>query len=273
MPKNPRSPLPIRVKPDRPVKLSKVDPASTEGLNKADALKTLETDAARIAAAQTLMYAEDRKALLVVLQGMDTSGKDGTIRSVFAAVNPVGLEVSSFARPSEEELDHDFLWRIHKKFPRYGNIGVFNRSHYEDVLVVRVRKLAPESIWKARFDQINAFEQLASDMGYRVMKFFLHISREEQKIRLQERLSDDRKHYKFRPGDLEDRALWDEYMSAYEDVLQRCSTKTAPWHIVPADRKWYRNALIAGAVADELESMKVKRPKAIYDPSDFPIPD
>jgi PPK2 family polyphosphate:nucleotide phosphotransferase len=264
---------PIVVKPGSPVKLADIDPDSSKGLSKEEGLARLEKDATRIAELQESLYGEDRRTLLVVLQGMDTSGKDGTIKNVFAAVNPIGLSVASFARPSEEELDHDFLWRIYQKLPRYGNIGVFNRSHYEDVLVVRVRKLVPEPVWRRRFEQINQFEALATDLGIRVLKFFLHISKDEQKQRLEQRLADKKKNYKFRMGDLDDRALWGDFQAAYEDVLARCSTQAAPWHVVPANKKWYRNALVARTVAETLEEMKPKVPATEIDPRKVKIPD
>jgi PPK2 family polyphosphate:nucleotide phosphotransferase len=264
---------PILVKPGSKPRLADIDPGATKGLDKAEGARQLASDRARIGALQEGLYAEDRRALLVVLQGMDTSGKDGAVKAVFADVNPVGLEVTPFARPSEEELDHDFLWRIHKKLPRYGSIGVFNRSHYEDVLVVRVRKLTDENTWRRRYDQINQFEALVSDLGYKVLKFFLHISRQEQKQRLEERLADQAKHYKFRMGDLDDRALWDDYMAAYQDALVKCSTAAAPWHIVCADKKWYRNAVIAGTIADTLDAMGAKPPPVDFDPKKVRIPD
>jgi PPK2 family polyphosphate:nucleotide phosphotransferase len=264
---------PILVKPGSKVRLEDIDPGETKGLTKEEGLARLEKDAARIGELQEKLYGEDKRALLVVLQGMDTSGKDGTVKGVFAQVNPVGLEIAPFGRPGEEDLDHDFLWRVHQKVPRWGHIGVFNRSHYEDVLVVRVRKLVDEKVWRKRYDQINQFEVLLTDMGVRVLKFFLYISKEEQKERLTERLNDKRKNFKFRMGDLEDRELWDQFMAAYDDALEKCSTTAAPWHIVPADKKWYRNAVIARVVAETLESMDPKPPRAEVDPKKVKIPD
>jgi PPK2 family polyphosphate:nucleotide phosphotransferase len=264
---------PILVKPGSKLKLADIDADSTKGLDKESAAARLAKDRERITDAQEMLYAENKRAVLVVLQGMDTSGKDGTIKAVFTAVNPLGLEIASFGRPSDEELEHDFLWRIHNKTPRKGNIGIFNRSHYEDVLVVRVRKLVEEKVWKARYGQINRFEQLLNDMGITILKFFLHIDREEQKERLEERLADDKKHYKFRMGDLDDRALWREFQAAYEDALSKCSTEVAPWHIVPANKKWYRNALIAHTVADTLEAMKFRPTRVSFDPKTVKVPD
>jgi PPK2 family polyphosphate:nucleotide phosphotransferase len=263
----------IVVEPGKKPKLSDIDPASTKGLNKEQGAARLEADRARIAELQEKLYAENRRALLVVLQGMDTSGKDGTVRGVLSGVDPLGLETTSFGSPSAEELEHDFLWRIHARLPRKGNIGVFNRSHYEDVLVVRVRKLVEPKVWKARYAQINAFEELISEQGYTVLKFFLYISRAEQKERLLARLAEPHKRHKFQLSDLEDRAHWDDYVEAYEDALAKCSTEVAPWHIVPADKKWYRNAVIARTIAETLEAMQPTVPPASFDPASVTIPD
>jgi PPK2 family polyphosphate:nucleotide phosphotransferase len=264
---------PIVVKPGTRVKLSKIDTAATGSLTKARAAAQLEADRERIAAAQERLYAENKRALVVVLQGMDTSGKDGTIKSVFTAVNPVGMQLGIFGRPSEEELEHDFLWRAYQKLPRFGNVGVFNRSYYEDVLVVRVKKLVPGKVWKARYEQINDFEKLIGNLGYTLLKFYLHISRDEQKRRLEARLAEPTKRHKFQLSDLEDRAYWSEFEAAYEDALERCSTRVAPWHIVPADKKWYRDAVIGRTVADTLEAMKPELPRLALDPRSVKIPD
>jgi PPK2 family polyphosphate:nucleotide phosphotransferase len=260
----------VVVRPGHAVALSKLDPAASPGLDKAEGKARLAHDADRIRRLQERLYAESRRALLVVLQGMDASGKDGTIRHVFDAVSPLGLEVASFGRPSAEELDHDFLWRVHRAVPRYGNVGVFNRSHYEDVVVARVRGLVPPAIWRRRFDQINAFEALLGELGIKVVKCFLHISRAEQKERLEARLDDPAKRYKFDPGDLDDRDRWDDFVRAYEEVFARCSPASAPWHIVPADHKWFRNAAIARLVADTLDEM---RPRAKRRRPDVVVPD
>jgi PPK2 family polyphosphate:nucleotide phosphotransferase len=263
----------IVVKPGTKVKLADLDPALTRGLDKQEAAARLAADRERIAELQEKLYAENQRALLVILQGTDTSGKDGTIKAVLTGVDPLGLEVTSFGKPSYEELEHDFLWRIHARLPRKGNIGVFNRSHYEDVLVARVRKLVEPRVWKARYAQINAFEALISELGYTVLKFFLHISRAEQKERLLKRLAEPHKRHKFQLGDLEDRAHWDDYQEAYEDALEKCSTDAAPWHIVPADKKWYRNALVARTVAETLEAMRPTVPSTSIDPASVTIPD
>jgi len=206
-----------------------------------------------------------------VLQGRDASGKDGVIRKVIGAVDPLGCEQSSFGAPTEEELKHDFLWRIHRRVPGHGTIGVFNRSHYEDVLVVRVHDLAPKKVWSKRFDQINDFERLLTSSNVVILKFFLHVSRDEQKKRLQERLADRTKNWKFREGDLVDRGHWDAFSKAYRDVLTKCSTTRAPWFVVPSDDKDLRNYLIARTIADTLDSLDLKYPKAPKEVLDLKI--
>jgi PPK2 family polyphosphate:nucleotide phosphotransferase len=210
---------------------------------------------------QELLYAEHRHKILVVLQGMDTSGKDGTVRHVMSGVSPAGVRVVSFKGPSSEELDHDFLWRVHAKVPAKGEVAVFNRSHYEDVLVVRVHNLVPEKIWRKRYDQINEFEKMLAANGTIILKFFLHISRDEQRKRLQERIDDPDKHWKFQHGDIEERKLWDEYMDAYEEMLEKTSTKYAPWYVVPANAKWYRNLVVADVLTRAMEKLKMEYPK------------
>ncbi len=261
------------VKPGTKIKLSQIDPSDSGGIEKDRAGELLAKEKERISSLQDRLYGENTRALLVVLQGIDTSGKDGTIKSVFTAVSPVGCQVTCFGAPSEEERDHDYLWRIYRNLPRRGNVGVFNRSHYEEVLVARVRKLVPEAVWKERFRQINDFEALITELGTNVIKIFLHIDRAEQKKRLEERLGDPAKNWKYQAGDLDDRALWDDYMTAYEDALSRCSTRAAPWYIVPANKKWYRNLLVAKTVADALESMDPKMPKGTLDVKKVKIPD
>jgi PPK2 family polyphosphate:nucleotide phosphotransferase len=206
------------------------------------------------------LYAEDRRSVLLVLQGMDTSGKDGTIRAVTAGINPMSFDITSFKQPSTEELDHDYLWRIHRATPNYGQIGIFNRSHYEDVLVVRVHDLAPKSVWKHRYEQINHFERMLTENRVALIKCFLHISKDEQKERLEARLDDPTKRWKFSRGDLAERKYWDAYQEAYEDVLSKCNTEYAPWHIVPADRKWYRNLVISNLLRKTLEEMDPQFP-------------
>lgn len=210
---------------------------------------------------QERLYAEGKQKLLVLFQAMDTGGKDGTIRDVFAGVNPHGVQVTSFKVPTSEELAHDFLWRIHKAAPSNGMIGIFNRSHYEDVIVVRVGDLLPESVWKPRYDFINQFEQMLSAAGTRVLKFYLHISEEEQKRRLQERIDTKKKQWKFSRDDLTKRKDWKEYMEVYDDALEKCTTQHAPWYAIPADQKWYRNLAVARVVVNALREMDPQFPK------------
>ena len=208
-----------------------------------------------------------------MLQAMDTGGKDGTIKHVFGGVNPQGCRVSSFKAPSAEETNHDFLWRYHKSVPAKGRIGIFNRSHYEDVLVVRVKNLVPEDIWSRRYDQINAFERNLSLGGIAVLKFFLHISKDEQKRRLQSRLDDPDKRWKFSSNDIKERGFWDAYQQAFEDALSNCSTEHAPWYVVPANKKWYRNLVVARTIADTLEAMDPRYPPAEEGLEKVTIPD
>ncbi|MGV3707368.1 MAG: PPK2 family polyphosphate kinase [Gemmatimonas sp.] len=214
----------------------------------------------RLAELQDAFHADGRRALLLVLQGRDASGKDGTIKNVYGAFNPTGVRVASFGPPSELERQHDFLWRIHNVIPPRGMIGVFNRSHYEDVLVVRVRGLATKAVWKERYEQINNFEAMLAANDVVIRKCFLHVSRDEQKERLSERLADPQKNWKFRLGDLDDRNLWDDYTAAYEDALSKCSTKHAPWYVVPADSKAVRNYLVTRLMVETLEGMDLRYP-------------
>jgi PPK2 family polyphosphate:nucleotide phosphotransferase len=217
---------------------------------------------ARLDELQNALYAESKQSLLVVLQARDAGGKDGTIRRVFSSVNPQGCTVTSFQKPTPIELAHDYLWRVHDAVPAKGRMGIFNRSHYEDVLAVRVHELVPKKVWKKRYGQINDFEHILTDNGVTILKFFLHISREEQRVRLRERLTDPTKNWKFEPDDLEERDLWSEYTRAYVDVFRKCSTKYAPWHIVPADRKHARDYLILEKIVSTLERMDPQYPKA-----------
>jgi len=211
---------------------------------------------------QNALYAESKQALLVVLQARDAGGKDGTIRRVFSSVNPQGCSVTSFKRPTPIELAHDYLWRVHAALPPRGMIGIFNRSHYEDVLAVRVHELAPKKVWKSRYDEINDFERMLTDNGVTILKFFLHISKEEQRARLCDRLTDPSKNWKFQAADLDERELWNEYTGAYVDVFRKCSTKYAPWFIVPADRKHARDYLVLEKIVSTLEQMDPQYPKA-----------
>lgn len=249
------------VKPGARVQL-KNSAAVDDDEPKGDAVEPLlQPLLARLETLQTALYAESKQALLVVLQGRDTAGKDGTIRRVFGPLNSQSCVVSSFKRPTEYELARDYLWRVHQVVPPKGTIGVFNRSHYEDVLVVRVHNLVPKSVWSQRYDQINDFERMLSENRVRILKFFLHISQEEQKQRLLERLNDPLKNWKFQVGDLEERKRWDDYTEAYEDALERCSTEWAPWYIVPGDRKATRNLLVAQLLVSTLEAMNPQFPR------------
>lgn len=242
--------------------LSKRDPRSTADLpGKDEAKARVADDAMAIDALQDKLFADGKRALLVVLQGIDCSGKDGTVRAVFNACGPIGVRVSPFKAPTDAELAQDYLWRVHKACPPRGYIGIFNRSHYEDVLVVKVKGYASPEAIERRYEEINGFEKMLSDNGTKILKFMLHISKEEQAERLRERVETPEKRWKFNPGDLEDRKLWDQYMAAYETALDRCSTPHAPWHVIPADRNWVRNAIIARIVRETLEEMDPKYPE------------
>lgn len=260
---------PIQLTP--PIRLKDFDPAFCRGLDKDATRERTVKLCERIGELQELLHANARHALLILLQGMDTSGKDGAARHVLEFVNPAGVETASFKAPSTLERAHDYLWRIHQAVPRYGNIGVFNRSHYEDVLVVRVMKLQPERVWRARYDQINAFEKHLAENRVILLKFFLHLGKEEQAERLKARLADPRKNWKFETGDLVMRRKWPQFQRAYEEALNRCSTSWAPWHVVPADRKWYRDYVIARTVVDAMENLKLKWPKPREDLSKVKI--
>ncbi|NWF70663.1 MAG: polyphosphate kinase 2 family protein [Chloroflexi bacterium] len=242
------------------IKLTDYDPDYHGSLDKESAAAEYEELQKRLAELQEKLYAQGEKSLLVVLQAMDTGGKDGTIKAAFRDVNPQGVDVVAFKQPSAEELAHDFLWRVHKHTPVKGQIVVFNRSHYEDVLVVRVNNFVPPERWQTYYEHINAFEKLLAENGTRILKFYLHISKAEQKERLQARLDDISKHWKFATGDLKVRAQWDDYMQAYEAAIERCNTDYAPWHIVPANRKWYRNWVVTKTLVETLESMDLRYP-------------
>jgi PPK2 family polyphosphate:nucleotide phosphotransferase len=251
-----------RVAPGTKVNLSNWEPDDTAAApgDKHETKKILLDRNQELETLQEMFYAQHQHKLLIVLQGMDTSGKDGTIRHVFEGVNPQGVRVASFKVPTPEELDHDYLWRVHKQVPGKGMITIFNRSHYEDVLVVRVHNLVPKKVWAKRYEQINAFEQMLAEEGTTVLKFFLNISFEEQKDRLQARLDDPNKHWKFNLGDLNERKRWPAYIQAYEDVLSKTSTKWAPWYIIPANRTWYRNYTIAKIIIATLKDLKLAYP-------------
>ena len=244
--------LVYRVAPGSKVDLAAIDPRSNGNLERAVAEAEFDALTTEIDDLQELLYGAGTHSLLVIMQGMDTSGKDGTVRKVFSKVSPLGSYVYSFKVPTEEELAHDFLWRVHRATPRRGLIGIFNRSHYEDVLVVRVHGLVPEPVWRARYRMINDFEHLLASSNTIILKFFLHISKEEQEERLLAREQDVEKAWKLSAGDWRERERWDDYMAAYTEALERCSTAEAPWHIVPADRKWFRNYAVARTVVETL---------------------
>lgn len=263
----------VKVTGEKAFKLSEIEPDTDGGLKKDDAGSLLKQHQKQIISLQERLFAEHKQALLVILQAIDTGGKDGTIRHVFSGVNPQGCRVWSFGVPTEDELSHDALWRYHQHTPGRGVIGVFNRSHYEEVLAVRVKQLAPEKVWSRRYDEINNFEALLANNGTRVVKIFLHISREEQQERLQSRLDDPEKRWKFNPADLDDRALWDDYQDAFQDAIAKCSSKTAPWYVVPANRKWYRNILVSQIVAEALKEMDPQWPEQSPELDDIVIPE
>jgi PPK2 family polyphosphate:nucleotide phosphotransferase len=252
----------LRVKPGSAPRLDKRQPDARMGAaNKQEGLERIATLVEHLGTLHTRLYAEATRSVLLVLQGTDASGKDGTIRTVFTGVNPQGCRVQSFKAPTVSELAHDYLWRIHSVCPARGEIGIFNRSHYEDVVAVRVRKLASEEVWRRRYHQICAFERMLTDEGTTVVKVFLHLSRDEQRRRLQDRLDSPEKRWKFRLGDLDDRKLWDDFAAAYEDALHKTSTDWAPWYVVPADHNWSRNLAVAEILVAALERLDPKLPE------------
>jgi len=260
------------IKPGSSVSLSDHDTEDTAGWRRDGEVDLiLRQSLSRIEQLQYLLFAEHRRSLLIVLQAMDAGGKDGLIRHVMSGFNPQGCSVTSFKVPTTEEAEHDFLWRIHHRIPRLGEIGIFNRSHYEDLLVPRVHGLVPREVWSRRYEAINEFERHLAESSVIILKFFLHISRKEQKVRLQARLEDPSRNWKFSPGDLEERKLWPAYMKAYEDILERCSTPHAPWYVIPADRKWFRNLAVADIIVARLKSLKMKFPPPAYDPKSLKI--
>jgi PPK2 family polyphosphate:nucleotide phosphotransferase len=250
----------LRVASGGRVDLAAIDPNDTDGHAKVDAAPELDKGLERLTALQDRLWAESKHSVLVVLQGIDAAGKDGTIRHVMSGFNPMGCTVTSFKVPTPIEIAHDYLWRIHQRTPGRGEIAIFNRSHYEDVLVVRVHDLVPKSVWSKRYDQINEFEQTLAESGTTILKFFLYIDRDEQKRRFQDRLDNPDKRWKFKLGDLDERKLWDSYTAAYEEALQRCSTQWAPWYVVPANHKWFRNLAVAEILADAIEALDPRYP-------------
>ncbi len=264
---------PYRVSPGKKVDLSDWDPNDDGGLDKDTARDETAELNSRLEHLQELMYAEDKHKILAVLQATDTGGKDGTIRHVFDRLNPAGVKVASFKKPTDEELSHDYLWRVHRHAPASGQLTIFNRSHYEDVLVVRVHNYVPEKVWSKRYRHIREWEQLLVDEGTHIVKFFLHISKAEQKERLQARLDTPEKNWKFAKGDLAEREHWDDYQEAFRVMLQETSTEDAPWYVIPADRKWFRNRLVSQILVDTFESLDMAYPKPEDGILDLVIPD
>ena len=261
----------VVVRPGDKVRLAKVDTAAKPDISKDEAAEQGEALRGRLAELQGALYAEHKRSLLIVVQAMDTGGKDGAIKKLCSGLDPNGVQLTNFKVPSPEERDHDFLWRVHANAPRKGSIGIWNRSHYEDVLVPRVYKQIDEQTWRERCEDINAFERSLCRNGVTLLKFFLHISKEEQKARLEARLRDPQKLWKFNTADIKERALWDAYQRAYEDAINVCATECAPWHIVPADRKWARNLWMLEAVVRTLEKMDPQYPAAEFDPKTIVI--
>ena len=262
----------LRVQPGTRVRLGREDRGATHGWDKATALPAIAKQLDRLTGLQERVWAEGKHAVLVVLQGIDAAGKDGTINKVMEAFNPQGCPVTSFKVPTTEELAHDYLWRVHKAVPRKGEIGIFNRSHYEDVLVVRVHGIVPKKVWSKRYAEINAFEQHLAENGTTIVKFFLAIDKEEQRQRFQSRFDDPTKRWKFSMGDLAERKLWDDYEAAFDDALTKTSTAAAPWYVIPANRNWFRNLAVATILADTIADLKPVYPPVAADvPADLVI--
>lgn len=261
----------VLVQPGDEIRLAEIDPAETGGHSKGEALAKIDRLRERLAELQEALYAEHQRSLLIVIQAMDTGGKDGAIKNLCLGLDPNGVQLTNFKYPTAEERDHDFLWRVHKTTPRKGAIGLWNRSHYEDVLVPLVHGEITSKVWRERCGDINAFEKLLGHNGVTILKFFLHISKAEQKCRLEARLREPDKLWKFNPGDLKERSLWQDYQRAYEDVINSCTAPHAPWHIVPADRKWMRNLVMLQVVVATLEKLNPKYPAPAINPKDLKI--
>ncbi len=264
------------VKPGTKVDFSELDSGEKAlfgGETKADSEPQFRLLQDQLQELQKMLYAQNKHRVLVVMQAMDTGGKDGCIKHVFSHIDPQGIHVRSFKKPTVEELSYDFLWRVHSKVPHNGELVIFNRSHYEDIIAVRVKKLFPEEVWKRRQKHVIDFERMLAEEGTTIVKIFLHISKDEQKRRLEARLENPHKHWKFNPDDLADRARWDEFMKAYEDVISKTSTAHAPWYVVPADRKWYRNLCVARIMLDTMKGLKMSLPKVDWDPKKVKIGD
>ena len=254
--------------PGKKIKLDKWDPEDTLGWDKNHKMKaSLAKTIEKLDELQYLLYAEHKRALLIVLQGLDAGGKDGTIRHVMAGVNPQGCRVTSFKKPTSEELSHDFLWRVHKAVPPVGDIGIFNRSHYEDVLIARVHNLVPKEVWSRRYDEINEFERTLEENNVKILKFFLHISKDEQKRRFQQRIDDKDRQWKISESDFAERKYWDDYTKAYEAALTNCSTKHAAWYVIPSNKKWFRNLAVSHIIVEALEELHMKFPAPTVDVS------
>ena len=255
----------LLVRPGSKVRLASIDASNTHGIQKSECEELLTKNRERLSVLQYLLYAEGQRALLVVLQGIDAAGKDGTIRHVMSGLNPQGVRVTPFKAPEGPEKRHDYLWRVHQVMPEVGQIGIFNRSHYEDVLIVRVHNLVPKSMWDKRYRHINEFERMLSENRVRIVKFLLYIDKDEQAKRFRERIEDPTKNWKFSLDDLKEREYWDQYIEAYETVLRKCSTEYAPWYLIPANRKWFRNLAVAQIMREEMEAMDLKSPKPVAD--------
>lgn len=263
-----------RIKPGDKVDLAAIDPGDfslfPEG-GKVESQQVFDELRDELQSLQKVLYAQNKHRILVVLQAMDTGGKDGCVKHVFSRVDPQGIDVAAFKKPTEDELGHDFLWRVHKRVPGSGQIVIFNRSHYEDIIAVRVKKLAGEDAWKRRYRHVIDFERMLAEEGTTIIKMFLHISKDEQKKRLESRLANPAKHWKFNPDDLADRARWNEFQKAYEDLFEKTSTEQAPWFIIPGDRKWYRNLVVARIMVDTLRGLRMDFPKVDWDPGAIKI--
>ncbi|MGE9271594.1 MAG: PPK2 family polyphosphate kinase [Verrucomicrobiales bacterium] len=264
------------IRPGEKVKLSQRETSTQELCPKGGKHSTMEMFDElrdRIQAQQKVLFAEGKRRVLIVIQAMDTGGKDGCVKHVFSRVDPQGIRVMPFKKPSEDELAHDFLWRIHPHVPANGEIAIFNRSHYEDIIAVRVKKLYAEQVWRRRYQHVIDFERMLAEEGTTIIKLFLHISKAEQKRRLEARLVNPTKHWKFHPDDLADRARWSEFESAYEDLIEKTSTAHAPWYVIPADKKWYRNLCVARLVGDTLSDLEMKFPQPAWDVNSIKIDD
>jgi PPK2 family polyphosphate:nucleotide phosphotransferase len=252
----------LKAEPGAKFKISQFKTDDTHGISKGHASRSMASQVEKLSALHDLLYAEHKRALLIILQGMDAAGKDGTIKHVMSGVNPQGCSVTSFKQPNVAELDHDFLWRIHAAVPGKGNIGIFNRSQYEDVLIARVHNLVPADVWKQRYGEINNFEKILTRNNVHILKFFLHMSSDEQRKRFDARQADPRKNWKASAADFKERKYWNQYQEAYQDAIAKCSTTEAPWYVIPSDHKWFRNFAVAEVIVETLESFKMQYPKA-----------